>query len=137
MRDGEKKSILINSVIVPVTASGMVNFFSLTSFILKMDYLHFQAFYIIYIHIYTWILQNAKKKHWKQPFKCTPQLFLTTLDHSGQRESYAMYERWKKVFEVTVGDTGSPTAPWAQALEEPRAALDAAWDSECKGQRLL
>lgn len=27
---------------------------------------------------------------------------------------------------MAVGDTGTPTAPWAQALEEPRAALDPA-----------
>lgn len=38
-------------------------------------------------------------------------------------------------FEVTVGDTGNPTAPWAQALEKPRAALDAAWHWRCNGHR--
>ena len=34
------------------------------------------------------------------------------------------------MFEITVGDTGNPPAPWAtvsQAFEKPRAPLDSAW----------
>lgn len=78
MRDGEKKQILINSVIVPVTASGMVNFFSLTSFILKMDYLHFQAFYIIYTHgYYKMLRRNVESSPLNVPPNCSSQHWIT------------------------------------------------------------
>lgn len=72
MGDGEKKLILSNSVGVPVPASGMINFFSTTSFILKTDYLHFQAFYIIHTHEYYKMLRGNIES---SPFKYSSQLF--------------------------------------------------------------
>lgn len=77
MGDEEKKLILINSVRVPVSAFGMINFFSTTSFILKMDHLHFQAFYIIYTHEYYKMLRTNTES---SLFKYTSQLFFTKLD---------------------------------------------------------
>lgn len=75
MGDGEKKLILSNSVGVPVPASGMI-FFSTTLFILKMDYLHFQAFYIIHTHEYYKMLRGNIGS---SPFKYSSQLFSVKL----------------------------------------------------------
>lgn len=77
MGDGEKKLIFLNSVRVPVPTSEMINFFSNTSFILKIDFLHFQAFYIIYTHKYYKMLRMNIEN---SPFKYTSQMFFTKLD---------------------------------------------------------
>lgn len=130
MGDEEKKLILINSVRVPVSAFGMINFFSTTSFILKMDHLHFQAFYIIYTHEYYKMLRTNTES---SLFKYTSQLFFTKLDALWAKRILCHEWKMKEGAGSHLGDTGTPPAPWAQALGKPRAAPGPAWHSGCNG----